>query len=526
MPEIVWQVTGPDGKTTQLTTALTQPQFAWTAPMMTGTYSIAAQVAGLDKGELAIGVAEPAPAVTETLAAGEGESEAGTTTAGLASGEASDELKAGYVSDVTVADGTHFEKGEKFTKTWRLRNAGSKPWPKDTVLVFISGEQMSESKQVEVGEVKVGENVDISVDMVAPDADGSFKGEWALQTNGKRIDGGSVFLLIRVGAEVAAPVPAPAPGPVAPVAAGGFELGGHVRDMGLPYKDKMHYAGMNWVKAQVRYNEDAAWMVNVAHANGFKIQLSALGSPSMVLEPDFQSKYSAWVAGLARSGADAIEVWNEPNIDREWQVGYISPQSYTNLLCASYRAIKAANGGTAVISAAPAPTGWFGGCGPNGCDDQPWMEGMYAAGAANCMDYLGAHHNAGATSPSASSGHPADNGGGHHSWYFLPQTQLYYNVFHGTRQLFYTEMGYASQEGVSTFSDQFSWARGTNNAQQAAWLAEAVQLGSNTGMVRCIIVWNIDFVRAGYDPQDGYAIIRPGGSCPACDTLHNVLGTR
>ncbi|MCJ7551771.1 MAG: hypothetical protein MUQ30_19035, partial [Anaerolineae bacterium] len=167
-----------------------------------------------------------------------------------------------------------------------------------------------------------------------------------------------------------------------------------------------------------------------------------------------------------------------------------------------------------------------GGCGPNGCDDQPWMEGLYNAGAANCMDYIGAHHNAGATSPSAAIGHPANPGDTHHSWFFLPQTQLYYNIFRGTRQIFYTEMGYASQDGVLTFSDQFAWARGIYNAEQAAWLAEAVQLSINTGMVRSIVVWNIDFVRYGYDPQDGYAIIRPGGGCPACETLHSVLGSR
>jgi hypothetical protein len=242
----------------------------------------------------------------------------------------------------------------------------------------------------------------------------------------------------------------------------------------------------------------------------------------MVTSPNFHGDYTAWVAGLAAAGADAIEVWNEPNIDREWQIGQISPQAYTQLLCASYSAIKAANPNTAVISAAPAPTGWFGGCSGNGCDDLPWLQGMVNAGAANCMDYIGAHHNAGATAPSARSGHPADNGGGHHSWYFLPQTELYYNTFGGARKLFYTEMGYASQEGVPPFSDQFAWARGTNNAQQAAWLAEAVNLSRSTGMVRSIIVWNIDFSRYGYDPQDGYAIIRPGGGCPACETLHNV----
>jgi spore germination protein YaaH len=523
MPEIEWQVTGPAGQTEAKTmTALTQPQFAWTAPAVTGTYTIAANVAGLDKGSLAVLVAVPAPVmtetVTETIETGEG---TGATTLTPAEG-----LKAGFVTDVTVPDNTHFEKEEKFTKTWRMRNSGSVDWPADTALVFVSGEQMTDEAKVEIGEVKAGENVDISVDMVAPNADGTYKGNWQIQAGDQAIEGGKIYLVIQVGEQAAAPV-TPI---VAPVSGGSFELGGHVRDVGLPYKDLMHYAGMNWMKVQVQYGQDASSLVNIAHANGFKIQLSALGGASMVTQPGFEDQFASWVAGLAASGADAVEVWNEPNIDREWQGELISPQSYTNLLCKSYNAIKGANAGTIVISAAPSPTGYFGGakltdCANGGCgiDDQPWMEGLYNAGAANCMDYIGAHHNSGATSPSARSGHPA---GTHHSWYFLPQTELYYNIFHGTRKLFYTEMGYASQEGVPTFSDQFGWARGTNNAQQAAWLAEAASLGASTGMVRCIIVWNIDFVRYGYDPQDGYAIIRPGGGCPACETLHAILGTR
>ena len=524
MPEIAWQVTGPAGQTAaQSTTALTQPQFAWTAPTVTGTYTIAANVAGLDKGSLAVLVAVPAPVITETVTETM-ETEEGTGATTLTPVEG---LKAGYVTDVTVPDNTRFEKEEAFTKTWRMRNAGSADWPADTALVFVSGEQMTEAAKVEIGAVKAGEDVDISVDMVAPNADGSYKGNWQIQAGDQAIEGGKIYLVIQVGEQAAAPV-TPI---VAPVSGGSFELGGHVRDVGLPYKDTMHYAGMNWTKVQVQYGQGAESLISIAHANGFKIQLSALGGPSMVTQAGFEDQFASWVAGLAAAGADAIEVWNEPNIDREWQGELISPQSYTNLLCKSYNAIKGANSGTAVISAAPSPTGWFGGskltdCANGGCgyDDQPWMEGLYNAGAANCMDYIGAHHNAGATSPSARSGHPT--GSTHHSWYFLPQTELYYNIFRGTRKLFYTEMGYASQEGVPTFSDQFAWARGITNAQQAAWLAEAASLGSSTGMVRCIIVWNIDFVRYGTDPQDGFAIIRPGGGCPACETLHAALGTR
>jgi hypothetical protein len=315
----------------------------------------------------------------------------------------------------------------------------------------------------------------------------------------------------------------PSPGPI-PTAA--FELGGHVHDTSLPYADKMRYAGMNWAKVQVHYGQDASSAIETAHSKGFKMQLTALGTPELVTQPNFEQDFADWLAEMAAVGADAIEVWNEPNIDREWRAGHISPEAYTNLLCTAYDAIRAANPDAWVISAAPAPTDFFGGRTTDGCDDTLWMQGLYDAGAADCMDYIGAHHNAGATSPSARIGHPANPDDTLHSWFFLPQTELYYRTFRGTRQIFYTEMGYASQEGVPPFPDAFAWASGTTNSQQVAWLAEAAELSINTGMVHCIIIWNIDFPRDGDDPRDGYAIVRPDGSCPACDALHEVPGTR
>jgi len=539
MPEVVWSVTDPEGQMTRASAQFTQPGYTWIAPTVTGTYRIAAAVSGVDKGAFEVLVAVPAPVVTGTVVVGEDGEPASTpdeeaTDGGAEAEEADETMKAGFVADVNVPDNTQLEKGESFTKTWRMRNVGTADWPEDTVLVFAGDRQLGDVVEVEVGAVTGGETVDISVELVAPDEDGTYKSTWVLRTGGKNISGGGIYVQIRVGEPAAAALPS-APTVSAPVATGSFELGGHIRDLGFPYADKMHYSGMNWAKVQVRSGEDAAGYINAAHALGFKIQLSALGSPGTVTEAGFEQSFASWVAGMAAAGADAIEVWNEPNIDREWQGEYISAQAYTSLLCTSYSAIKAANPGTAVISAAPSPTGWFGGAKTTNCDDdkgcgiddQPWMERLYNAGAASCMDYIGAHHNAGATSPSATIGHPANPGDTHHSWFFLPQTQIYYNIFRGARQVFYTEMGYASQEGVGAFDERyFGWARGIDNAEQAAWLAEAVQLSINTGMVRTIIVWNIDFVRYGYDPQDGYAIIRPGGGCPACETLHSVLGSR
>ncbi len=509
--EVTWTVDGP--QTAQQVVSLTNPAFRWVAPETAGTYTVTASIAGVSRGAVQINVAAPTPTPTPTPTP-----QAPGTTALAAAPTC---MQAQFVTDVTVPDGTRFENNESFKKTWRLRNAGTCDWPEDTVLVFYQGEKMGGPDTVPVGVVKAGATVDISVDLKAPTNSGRFTGWWYLKAGGAKIPGSDVTVVIQAG-EVASAPPPPAPG-----ARGSFELGGHVANFSFPYADLMRYAGMNWVKTQIRYPADASGVIAAAHAAGFKIQVSALGPASMTGQAGFEQEIASWVARMAAAGADAIEVWNEPNIDREWQNGLIHPANYTKLLCAAYQAIKAANPGTAVISAAPAPTGYFGGCHPHGCDDKPWLEGMYVAGAANCMDYIGAHHNAGATPPSARSGHPADGGDHHHSWYFLPQTELYYNIFRGTRQLFYTELGYASQEGVEPFPDNFWWGRNTDNSEQAAWLAEAVRLSIQTGMVRCIIVWNVDFLQPiPGDPQNGYAIIRPGGICPACDALHAVLGSR
>ena len=50
-------------------------------------------------------------------------------------------------------------------------------------------------------------------------------------------------------------------------------------------------------------------------------------------------------------------------------------------------------------------------------------------------------------------------------------------------------------------------------------LDQAVSMAGNSGKVRLLIVWNIDFTNYDSDPMAGYAIIRPGGGCPACEAL-------
>jgi hypothetical protein len=234
------------------------------------------------------------------------------------------------------------------------------------------------------------------------------------------------------------------------------------------------------------------------------------------------------VAALA-DPPDAIEVWNEMNIDFEWPAGSISPQQYLDrMLKPGYAAIKNANSNIMVISGAPAPTGFFGGgCAANGCDDQPYMQELARLGAGQYMDCIGVHHNAGATSPSATTGHPADSGNGHYSWYYQPTIDVYYNAFGRSKPICITELGYVSGEDFGgSLPPNFSWANGTSLQEHASWLAEAVTRARNSGYVRMFIIFNVDFTYydpAG-DPQAAYALIRPNGSCPACATVKAAMG--
>lgn len=302
----------------------------------------------------------------------------------------------------------------------------------------------------------------------------------------------------------------------------GFNLGGHVRGLSEPTVNAMRQAGMTWVKKQVRFrpgDDPNGWAgeINNAHALGFRILLGVVGSPQEVLNPGYFDQYAAYVAGLAAVGADAIEIWNEPNLDREWPTGQVNPATYTQLLATSYNAIKGVNPNTLVISGAPAPTGFFGGCSPNGCDDNVYIQGMAAAGAANYMDCVGVHYNEGIVPPSQNANDP--RGDSYYTRFYSGMVNTYYRAFGSRKPLCFTELGYLTPEGFGPLPSGFAWAQNVTLAQQAAWLADVRNRARSSGIVRLLIIWNVDFTDYGADPMGGYAMIRPDGSCPACAAL-------
>lgn len=314
-----------------------------------------------------------------------------------------------------------------------------------------------------------------------------------------------------------APAVAPGSGSIQP---GSFEYGGHVTSTGSGRAiNAMRQSGMTWMKKQVRHpGGDAGGVISAAKSNGFKILIGALGDKNQLASRGaaYMDEFAAWLAQVAAQGADAIEVWNEPNIDREWPQGQINGATYADMLRRAYSAIKGANPATMVISAAPAPTGAEGAFPGRVVNDDKYMRQMVGAGAMQWMDCVGIHYNEGIIPPSQTSGDPRDS---FYSRYYFSMLNLYWNVTGGQKPLCFTELGFLTSHGYGPLPGGFAWAGNVTLQQHAAWLAQAIALSSQSGKVRLLIVWNVDFTLYGEDPQAGYAMIRPDGSCPACSAI-------
>ena len=194
-----------------------------------------------------------------------------------------------------------------------------------------------------------------------------------------------------------------------------------IRDRDL---DLMKEAGFNWIKQAFSWEsiEGAGrgqydWSIAdkvVTHANDRGLKILA----RLSLDPDKQGfwagdppasgdAFAEYAGALAsryscQPGAigciQAFQIWNEPNLAREWGGKRPNPAEYVQFLGKAYRAIKAANPNAIVISAGMAPTG-------DNSDvampDDVFYDQMYQAMGGNSNGYFDALgvHGAGYAAP-------------------------------------------------------------------------------------------------------------------------------
>jgi hypothetical protein len=306
----------------------------------------------------------------------------------------------------------------------------------------------------------------------------------------------------------------------------------------------------DWAKAQTNWQLLDAFAAD-ANKKGLNILFGIIDAPewsrSVVKAaktgpPDdftLAAKFFEKVIARYKGCVQAVEVWNEMNIDREWTTpsGSISGADYIKFLKVVVPAIRAVDPNILVVMGALAPTG-FSAPGQS-VDDFTYMDQFVAAGGPALVDCIGVHLNGynmppdkewneGYNNPQAKFRGPFDSP--HHSWSFKSTLFGYYQRTNKPQCV--TEFGWASMQnlGVPGAPPGFDFALDNTEKQQADWLVQGFQIMRDAGFVKFGIVFNLDYIQkigqkpneAGGDPAT-YSIVHPDGSPrPAFEAIANM----
>jgi hypothetical protein len=172
-------------------------------------------------------------------------------------------------------------------------------------------------------------------------------------------------------------------------------------------------AGFRWVKQMFQWNyiegkgkgqlewEEPDRIVTAVASHGLKLLARvdfvpawarAKGANLQVNGPPANNQdYADFLGALARryrGRIAAYQIWNEPNLAREWDGRPPNASEYVALLKAAYQAIKTADPNAIVIASGLSPTT---APPPTAIPDLEYLRQMYAAGAGNYFDMLGVH---------------------------------------------------------------------------------------------------------------------------------------
>jgi hypothetical protein len=314
--------------------------------------------------------------------------------------------------------------------------------------------------------------------------------------------------------------------------------------------------GVRWVKYQFNWSalESAPgqftelfymlrWYVQRSHDEGFRVLISVAKAPGWSRTPDpdgvlreagppddpqaLANFLSGALQAIGRdaSGApfvSAIEVWNEPNLQREWHGQPLTGESYLRYFRPAYTAIRQFSPDITIVSAGPAPTGdahWS-------ANDRTWLQQLYDAGLAQYGTDIavGIHPYGWANAPDDRCCHNPPRGWDDQpQFFFLDTVEAYRQIMvangHGDARLWATELGWATFDGMRdstgvrppdppdtpyfSFIDQW---------QQASYTLRALYLGQQRDYMGPMFVWNLNFATIPgavdhSDPHTAYGML-------------------
>lgn len=193
---------------------------------------------------------------------------------------------------------------------------------------------------------------------------------------------------------------------------------------------------------------------------------------------------------------DAIEIWNEPNLAREWRGALpFNGAGYMQLFAPAYAVIRQEDPDSLIITAGLAPTGNT----ETSVNDRDYLQQMFDAGLGQYEGVaVGVHPYGWANAPDAMCCDPSDARGWDDDPHFfflnnLNDTReiMVRNGYEG-RQMWTTEFGWATWANFPNSAPE-PWMAELSPEQQAEYVIRAFQIGMEREDMGPMFLWNFNF---------------------------------
>jgi polysaccharide biosynthesis protein PslG len=299
--------------------------------------------------------------------------------------------------------------------------------------------------------------------------------------------------------------------------------------------------GVGWIKQQIDWNsveyarglyhwEELDRLIAEAQKYGLKIMFSVARAPGFSRpEPveedgppsdftifrDFMHALSLRYQGRVA----AYELWNEPNLQREWRGFDLSADKFVELIKEGAAGVREGDPNAIIISGAPAVTGIDDKV--NAIDDRVYLREMVQAGVGDLVDAIGLHPYGAANPPderAADATHLRAGYNTHPSFFFLDTIEDYHQILSDAniaKPLWVTEFGWPSIEKFgSVDTSGWEYARDVTEADQAAYLLRAMELRRERAWIGPMMIWNLNIapLLGAERSESAYSLLRPDGS--------------
>lgn len=232
------------------------------------------------------------------------------------------------------------------------------------------------------------------------------------------------------------------------------------------------------------------------------------------------------------SQVDAIQIWNEPNLRREWSsdVYELNGAAYVSMLSVAYETIKSIAPDIKVITAGLAPTGFSDGV--NAVSDRIYLQQMYDAGVESVSDAIAINPGSWANAPEARCCEAGEGVTSHYedpSFYYLDTIEDYREIMIANGNdspIWITKFGWATADGLSEVPAGYEYANNVTAEQQAMYLLNALEIGATLGYVDVMIVYNMNgcLITTSRPEICLHSLIAPDGNVrPAFNALEGAM---